>query len=499
MSSYLDGGSLIAAAVILPVFGAAWLAWNAGEMIVAGVAGTADCIKDIAKRRELEKQRQEMRLKLAKNGRNEVRKICRELLAELEKVGDSVDIGMIEKTERAKIELARILEEEDEKDVGAIEMQNARRLEDICRIRSEIAKACVSRPQETLTLFGEAAADRMKDLEIAFCAAASVATDQKDVVAKDPAVLERARLQERVYGTADRIRALLERIAEVSKTALFTASEQAHIDLFFGDIGDVFEEMLSLQISNDTLRRRLSRIEHDMEIFESGYYADEHAAAERGMYYQAYREGAEALGEKVKPKSAFKSTKEIIKELEKLKARAAKAEACSEKYKLLGQHGYICAAWDTELKRAGYTALTEEEAEKVVRKDLVKKTIKGKKIPFYIWEDNTVIRMYSICEGCYLLLTVNPDGGVSTEVISDLSAEKTEKIQKKHCERMKRVYGSLWSEWFIAHTNKTTVGPERYTTLAGWYEERKRKENPQGNVTGNTNSSKKKKQEEDQE
>ena len=285
----------------------------------------------------------------------------------------------------------------------------------------------------------------------------------------------------------------------MSETALFTASEYALMDSFFGDIGEDFEKMLSPQMSNDALSRRLTRIEQDFEIFESGYYATEHAALERGAYYKAYREGAEALGEKVKPKSAFKSTKEIIKELEKLETRAAKAEACAKIYKALGSHGYICAAWDTELKKAGYTALTEEEAEKVVRKDLEKKRIGKAKIPFYIWEDNTAIRIYSICEGCYLLITVNQDGGVSAEVISDLPAEKTEKIQKDHCERMKRVCGSLWSEWFIKHTNKTTVGPERYTTLAGWYEERKRREDPQGNVTGDTNKSNKKKQEEDQE
>ena len=149
--------------------------------------------------------------------------------------------------------------------------------------------------------------------------------------------------------------------------------------------------------------------------------------------YPVYRQAAQALLADVQPPRAFDTADALEREMKRLQQREKQAEKCRRIYEKLGQAGYLCYAWDQELRAMGYQVYDRDAVRRMAESRPVYASPEGKKLPFYQWDPETMTQFYQVESGCSLQLVVHPDGTTTMQNITEGDEDRAVQTQKKHC------------------------------------------------------------------
>ena len=198
MSSEVDSGGIVAAAVMLPVgvaFGAGWLAWQGGKLLFEANRAVDRQIAE--KKRQLEEAAMH-RKRSALAAHNQLVDMCTHVLSQID--GNSATASVIDfaELEHLRAELRSICNENIPDDVMQIESLNSL---GFLKLEKMVAKqqylSSLQLEGNSTSLYrGLSLADLMLDMKIAISAMSIQATTGKDVRAADPIVLERVKLND---------------------------------------------------------------------------------------------------------------------------------------------------------------------------------------------------------------------------------------------------------------------------------------------------------------
>lgn len=470
MSSEAEALGVIAAPVLLPAaaaYGAAWLAWQGGKLLVE--AGRAVNRQVEAKKRELEEAERHRKMS-ALAAHNQLVDMCSQMLAQLESGSATSGVAGFAEIEQLKHDLKAICQESVPDDAFQIESLTSLgylKLDQVVRQQSQLAAMQLSESESGLYR-GLSVADLMDDLRIAIGAMEIKATEGADVQAADPAVLERAKLNETFVTVTNRIMTALEDADELTKTYGLTEAASTWFHACFNGVDAEIEMLCRPTTSNKELKKGIQRLESRMEQYDTMAPSIEKEAKKRQLYYEAYVDASKALCEPIESIRSFKSSDEIEEKLKYLQTRAEKAEECAQIYQKLGSSAYLCYAWDQELQAMGYEVHTRKQITELANQKPMHATLGESKLPFYQWDDEDLTQLYSITEDCDLQVIVHDDGTVSMQTIVEEETEETIEVQRKHCSQMKELHERLKKNWFIFYDYKQTRSPEEITTVAGW-------------------------------
>lgn len=465
MSSEIEGVGLIAAAVALPVaaaFGAGWLAWQAGKILI----GTNEAVN----RADEEKQRQRQELEnqrrlTAKAGHQQLEAMCAGVLKELRAEG-----GSSAEVEALRQELRRICEDPLPEDATGIEHRN---LADLARLERVIARQ--SRLRE-MAISGSGAydglsvADLMDDLRLAAEAAKIVETSGEDVKAADPMVLERAKLNRRLSEVSAQVMTALEFVTDLAENYGLSQANNAWFQSCFNGVDGRIQALCSPTVSNAELKKGIRSLEEIMERYEMLRPSLEDEKRRMAALYPVYADAARALGEPIHRLKHFKSADALEAALQELNTRAKRAEECAEIYRRLGPEAYMCYAWNEELRAMGYAVHTRKEITESVHCRPERAKLGEAEMPFYRWDQGAMTQLYRITPECNLQLIVHPDGSTTMQTIADREAhsEHVAEAQKSHCARIKEIHRRLKENWFIMYDYREAASAESLFSMDMW-------------------------------
>lgn len=470
MSSEVDGIGVIAAPVVLPAavaFGAGWLAWQAGKLLVE--ANRAADRQIAEKKRQLEEAAHHRKM-AALAAHRQLVDMCSQIFSQLES-GSSVGsiVGFAE-IEQLKYDLKKISEEPIPNDAAQIESLTSLgylKLDKIVRQQKQIASLELSDSEAGLYR-GLSVADLMDDLRIAIAAMDIKATIGKDVKAADPVVLERAKLNRAFEDITKQIMSALEYVDKLTSTYGLTEAAKAWFRSCFNGIDVLIETLCRPTTSNKELKKGIRRLKETVERYEMMAPSIEQEITKMISLYEVYADAAKTLGEKVAPFRSFKTSAEIEKELKFLQKRAEKAQECAAIYQKLGPAAYMCYAWDQELQAMGYGVHTRKKIIEMASKKPQHAKLGDDKLPFYQWDEDELTQIYSITSECSLQVIVHEDGAVSMQTIADADNGGTIAAQHSHCSQLKELHERLRKNWFILYNFEETKSPDSVTTVAEW-------------------------------
>ena len=472
MSSGVEAEGIIAAAVILPAaaaaaaFGAGWLAWQAGKLIIE--AGKA-VDREVAESKRLKEEAARHRRMAAIAAHNQLVDMCGQILQKL----DQNSAGSIEgfaELEQIKYDLKKICEEALPDDTAQIESLTSLgylKLDKAIQQQKQIAAFELSESASGLYR-GLSVADLMDDLRIAIAAMEIYATVGKDVKAADPAVLERAKLNERFTEVTGKIMAALEAVDSLTTTCGLTDAGSAWFHSCFNGVDILIETLCRPTTSNQELKKGIHRLEDAVRQYEMMAPSIEREIRKMIALYEVYVNASTALGEKVESIKSFKKSDEIEARLKELQVRAEQAKKCSEIYQKLGPEAYLCYAWDQELQAMGYKVHTREHISEMAQEDPEHAKLGEKKLPFYRWNEDDLTQLYSVSEECALQVIIHEDGTVSMQTIAESNSEDVVAAQHKHCDQLKMIHERLRKNWFVLYDYEETETADRITTVSSW-------------------------------
>lgn len=470
MSSEVDGVGIIAASVISPaavVFGAGWLAWQGGRLLIE--ANRAADRKIAEKKRQLEEAARHRKM-AALAAHDQLVDMCSQILSKMKDESAVVGIAGFAEIEQMKSDLKKICEENVPDDASQIESLTSLgylKLDKIVRRQSQIASLELSDSEAGLYR-GLSVADLMDDLRIAIAAMEIKATIGKDVRAADPAVLERAKLNEAFENVTTRIMMALEYVDELTSTYGLTVAASAWFHSCFNGVDALIENLCRPTTSNMELKNGIRRLEESIERYELMAPGIKREITNMMTLYEVYVDASKALGEKVEAFRSFKSSAEIEDRLGYLKKRAEKAQECAKIYQKLGPTAYMCYAWDQELQAMGYEVHTREKIMEMASKKIRHAKLGESKLPFYQWNEEELTQLYSITSECSLQVIVHEDGTVSMQAIADADNEDVIEAQHRHCSQLKKLHERLRENWFILYDFEETESADSVTTVAVW-------------------------------
>lgn len=473
MSSEVESGGSIAAAVALPVavaFGAGWLAWQAGKQTVNLVRQAGDLLADAndAVDREIQakqRQRQEMerhRRLTAQTSRRHLTAVCNSVLAELD--ADGGDSAAVEPLRK---ELMQIQSKALPEDTAGLELQNAA---DLARLDWIVSRQERLRELKVVTADGLTVARLMKDLRLA-AAAELCHTRGENVQAADPLVLERAELNLRLSELSARVRTALEFVADMAENYGMSDANNAWFQSCFNGVDQRIQTMCSPTVSNAELKKSLRSLEDVMAQYDLLYPTLSREKQNMSALYPVYMDGARALGEPVLPLSEFKEAAALEKALQAQKTRAQRAGQCAQIYQKLGPAAYLCYAWDEELRAMGYTVHTRKQITDLIRLRPERARLRGMELPFYQWGQESLTQLYQITPECDLQLIVHPDGTTTMQTMAVQSAERSHQAiaaQRSYCSRIQELHRRLKENWFILYDYRETAPADRLLSVNQW-------------------------------
>ena len=463
------GGRAIAAAVTVGVaaaLGAGWAAWQGGKLLVKFNKMANDEIA--MKKRQLEAEERHRKM-IAVSAHGQLANICSQILSQFE----SENIAGSNEIKQLKFDLASIRNEALPEDADAMEIERLTslgylKLNQIVHRYSQIA-AMSKAKSETGLYQGLSVADLMNDIRLVIGAMPISATIGKNVVAADPDVLERKKLNEEFSQVTVKIEDALETVKALSEQYALTASANELLQSFFNGIDKRIEELCNPTISNNELKNGIDFLKKVLENYEIMAPSLKKEAPMVALY-NVYLEASKALGEDVADFNDFESEAEIEEKLHYLKKRVVRAQECAEYYEALGPNAYICYALEQELKAMGYTVHAREKIVEMTGIEPVYAKVGENKIPSpsYKWKKGELTQLFSISDKCDLQVIVHDDGTVSVQTIAEEESEAVLKKQREHCSNLKELRENLRKNWFILYDYKETESPEVIKTVAEW-------------------------------
>lgn len=453
MSSELTGVGVIAAAVALPAaaaFGAGWMAWQAGKLLLEANAA-AD--REIQRRQRRIQEARERRGRLEREAYEQLETGRRSVLEELERDGlSSVSLRQ---------ELRRLREETgDPAWAEAAAAAGLARLEQIVNRRDQLREARL----------GESDGDVAGLMErVAALAPEARETGGGDVRAADPAVLERVELNRRLEAVAGRVAETLEWIAALNRDYGIARTYAAWFESCFNGVEERIAALCAPQVSNGELKRGVRVLEETMKRYDTLYPTLEKERQKLSALYPVYAEAARALNEPVCGLRDFESADALEEKLREFQERARRAEVCAGIYRKLGPEAYLCYAWDEELRAMGYTVRSREEIAGMAACSPERGRVGEVEIPFYRWDQEALTQMYRIASQCGLQLIVHPNGTVTMQAIAEQGdPERVVAAQRAHCAGMETIRRRLRERWFISYDCEEKSRPETVHTLEEW-------------------------------
>ena len=486
MSSEIEGAAVVAAAVAVAApaaatavvavaavaavstaaLGAGWLAWQGGKAMVEMNNAASRVIDE--KKRELEQAELQKKL-MAVSAHEQLVKICSQAIVQLENdiaVGNS-DVGELK---QLKAELENIRSETLPDDRGKIERINALgylKIEEVMKKREVFGKLKIVEEgaQKNITV-----AELMNDMRIMFESVSFSDRKGKNFAVSDPAVKERAELNEKLANVTGRIIFGLEFVDDLTRNYGVSAANLVWFTRCFNEIDKQIEELCSPSVSNKKLKEGIKRLEDNMHMFDMVYPSIADDVEKIKVLYPIYAEAAMALGEEVCDIKSFGSSDEIENKLKYLEDRSKRAQECAQIYATLGHSAYMCYAWDTELREMGYSVYAREKIIDLIESEPEYGKIGEIPLPFYELTEQELTQLYSIAEDCNMQLIVNDDGSVSMKTFAEDNAamDKIKDVQKKHCQQMKQLYENLRKNWFIIYDFKEEQDSDAVTSTAEW-------------------------------
>lgn len=467
MSSEVEVGGMVAAAVALPAaaaYGAGWLLWQSGKLLVEANR-TANRI--IAEKKQQIAEAEKHRKLAAFAAHSQFKDMCAQILAQLDSAENT--IGLAE-TEQLKRELRRLINQalpEDTMQLESLTSLGYLELDSIIKRQQKLADFQLEEASSGLYR-GLSVADLMDDLRIAICAMKLRETKGTDAAAVEPDVLERAKLNAAFAEVAASITQALQSIEELTRTYGLTPAAKAWFHSCFNGVDVQIGNLCRPTTTNKELKKGIRRLQDSFAQYEAMAQSIEENAIQIAALYPVYAEAAAALGEPVLRKSEFNEAAEIEKKLRYLQKRSEKAQECAEIYKALGPSAYLCYAWDQELQAMGYEVHSRQEISQMAEEKPTHAMVNGNKLPFYQWTDDDLTQLYSIGAECALQVIVHGDGSVTMKTIAESENDEAVAEQSRHCSKMQKLHERLRENWFILYDYEQTAAPDVVTTVSEW-------------------------------
>lgn len=475
MSSGVDSGGVIAAAVMLPVglvvgavLGAGWLAWQGGNLLVE--ANRAADRQIAEKKRQLEEAAMH-RKRSALAAHSQLVDMCSQLLSKIDENSAAASAIDFAELEQLRVELRGICSEHIPEDTMQIESLNSLgflKLEKMVAKQQYLSSLQIERDSAGLYC-GLSLADLMLDMKVAISAAEIQATAGNNIRAADPIALERAKLNEKLSHVTARTMAALEYVAKLSSSYGLTPSNSVWFHSCFNGVDEQIAVLYMPSTSNAELKNGIKRLEGLLEQYDMLIPTIESDQKKFAALYQVYADASKALGEPIESIKSFKRPEELEERLRVLKARSEKAQECAEIYQKLGPVAYICYAWDQELQALGYSVHTRKEIAEMARHKPQHARLGESKLPFYSWNDDDLTQLYSMASSCSLQVIVHDDGSVSMQTISDADDSEAKAAQAGHCALLAKLHENLRKNWFVMYDYQETSSPDAITSVAEWF------------------------------
>lgn len=468
MSSEVDSIGMVATAVALPAaaaFGAGWLAWQSGKLLVEANRAVDRQIAE--KKRQIEEAARNRR-RMAIAAHAQMVDMCKQILVQLE--AKTFDVPDFTEIEQLKYDLKEICEEKIPDDVGKLEGMVSvgyLMLDRLVQKQNRIAELQLEETESGLYC-GLSVADLMDDLRIVVSAIEIQATNGADVKAADPVVLERAKLNERFVSVSDKVIEALEYVNEIHNKYGLTESGDAWFQSCFIGVDELVARLCRPTTDNRTFKKGILRLEEAIERFELMAPSIENESRKRRTLYEVYVDASKALGERVEEISSFKSIEILEEKLEYLRERSQRAKECAEIYEKLGLEAYLCYAWDQELNGIGYEVHSRKKVQEMAENKPQYAQMGEVKLPFYQWNHEDMTQLYSITSGCSLQVVVHRDGVVSMRAIAEANGDSVINVQKEHCSKMSVIRERLRKNWFILYDFDESQSPEVVTDVESW-------------------------------
>jgi hypothetical protein len=453
MSSSVEASADVALAVKAAgtvVLGAGWLVWQSGKLLVE-VNRAIDAQIDM---RKMQLKAEEIRRKAAAIALHEqLVDMCSQIIAQL----NTASCVESDEIEEIKSELLSICNKRLPDDVGQIESLNNLdqfNIENIIERRNKIAEIKLAESDSGIYQ-GLSVADLLNDFRRVAERSSIKTINVNDVVAINPDVLEKRKLDEEFSSITTEIIVAINSVNELSKLYGLTKSAKVWFESCFKGIDSRIEILSRPTTSKEELKKGIKILKDKVRQYKTMAPSIESDLKRASVYYnKVYVDAAKALGEEVKAFENFGNASDIEKELIYLQERNDRAQKCAEIYKKLGQAKYICYAYDQELKAMGYKVQTHQNISEM---ELFNK-----------WKDSDLTQLYSISSTCALQVIVHSDGTVSMQTIAAKEDEGVIHEQKSHCSQLKKLRERLKKNWFILYEFKETKSPEVILTLAEW-------------------------------
>ena len=475
MSSGVESGGIVAAAVMVPVglavgavLGAGWLAWQSGNLLIE--ANRAADRQIAEKKRQLEETAIH-RKRSALAAHSQLVDMCTQLLSQID--GNSATSSIIDfaELEQLRAELNEICFEHIPDDVMQIESLNSLgflKLEKMLAKQQYLSNLKIE--EHSFGLYrGLSLADLMLDMKVAISAMKIQATSGKNVGAADPIVLERVKLNEKLSNVTARTMAALEYIAELSSSYGLSASNNAWFHSCFNGVDEQIRILYMPSTSNTELKKGIKRLEGVLEQYDTLIPTIESDQKKFFALYQVYVDASKALGEPIASAKSFKSLNALEDSLLLLEKRSEKAQECAEIYQKLGPTAYICYAWDQELRALGYSVHTRKDIVEMARHKPQHARLGENRLPFYQWNNDDLTQLYSMALSCSLQVIVHDDGSVTMQAISDADDSEAKAVQAGHCSLLGKLHENLRKNWFVMYDYQETSSPDAITSVAEWF------------------------------
>ena len=467
MSSKAEGSAVIAEAVVLPAavaFGAGWLAWQSGKLLIEANRAVDRQIAE--KKRQMEKA-ERYRKMAAISAHDRLVEMCSNILSQLEE--KDIYSGILE-VEKLKNDLAKICSEslpDDALQIESLTSVGYLKLDGIIRQQQRIAAMTMTDsgtgPNGSISI-----ADLMKELRIIISAMDVQATKGTNIVAIDPEVLERIKLNEQFAAITAQIMEALEKLGSLSDTYGLSNSESTWFHSCFDGVDDRIESLCRANTTNTELKKGIKRLQDSLEQYLLLVPSTEASLRRKAALYRVYVDASKALGEKVLSIKQFNDSLEIENRLKNLQLRADRAKECAKIYRILGPAAYLCYAWDQELKAMGYKVHSREKISEMVGDMPTRAEIDSHELPFYEWSDSDLTQLYSLSSQCNLQVIVHEDGSVSMQTIADTEDDSIANIQRSHCTQLEALHKRLKENWFVMYDYEETESPDVITTISQW-------------------------------
>ncbi len=209
--------------------------------------------------------------------------------------------------------------------------------------------------------------------------------------------------------------------------------------------------LLTEDIEVERYKTRISNVKNRIEEYKNlCVLMDKDEEAFLSAYY-SYKEACEKVHIEAKDMMDFDSYNELQEEIELLRIRLKRMEKCSDLIAKFGRDTYLCMAMEYELHQLEYGALSKDESEQLLDRELRNATVGDKLSPFYIGEKESLMQIYKTDDDVLVQVEIHKDGRTSVETIvnNEMIEQDAIEKQRKHCVKSKKLEKALSENWFI--------------------------------------------------